>query len=850
MRKFLLLSSYLIVLTSLWSQDTVYFCDFDHPSDTAGWHLENGFQSNRWTIGTDSTLGSAALYVTDGSSSANSYCRVESLVYAYRRMELPRGSYRFGYDWRCAGERNYDFLRVFLVPDSVGLSAGLPPEGWSRLLAAGTPAGWFSLDGDEGLYQNVSSSWQGFVGEVAVATEGAYKLVFVWTNDLSGGYQPPAAVDNLLVTRVECSVPVLLYVDHLTPNSFDLHWADMGVAGRNHWLVVLDTADNCGSPAADDSVGTGMQVSAYDTVVAFTGLQPNTDYTVCVRTVCAPSAGAVGDTLDSVLVVHVHTPCQWLTTLPYVQDFESVPVGRVEDGDVPCWRWLDRGNVYCTEWEGSTRCLYWYVNGALRQYAVMPGIDTTVFPIRDLQLSFRGRNRWSASEGAPGDPFSLLEVGVMTNPADGSAFVPVDTVRIGSVEWERYTVELGGYRGDGGTEAGSALNVAIRILNDGTFYIDDVTIDRTLACQRVHRLATNHTATTGTLLEWQVVEGSRHVSDSFEVCVERVDTTGAPLCVVTAERHCRVSGLAPHALYRARVRARCANDSLSAWDTVRFATLPQPCRLPDSTTADTVVTGTGTNQVSGVPVKHDWQYSLCQSIYTADELRSMGMTEGMVVGMDYGFTTCPYNHSFSIYMTRSGRTYYDDNCLVGVGEGDLVYGPALHAAGTGGTVHYEFDTPFWWDGDSSVVVTTVMNKQPGDWHGSSFYGYSTQTVGRTKTWFHYRSTPFATADLEAASGTGSYYRPSVTFYTTACGEEEQCLPPTLWAEPEEDAAVLTWLPGLGETSWRMLYRLSGDTAWQVADTHVTGSSYRLGSLGAMQRYEARLEHVCRGDTLY
>ena len=102
------------------SQEMVYSCNFDQPTDTAGWVLLNGSQPNRWRIGTDNTMSSNAMYITNVSTTVNYYnYELPSEVFAYRRLELRAGDYRISYDWRCVGERRYDFFRVFLVPDSV-----------------------------------------------------------------------------------------------------------------------------------------------------------------------------------------------------------------------------------------------------------------------------------------------------------------------------------------------------------------------------------------------------------------------------------------------------------------------------------------------------------------------------------------------------------------------------------------------------------------------------------------------------------------------------------------------------------------------------------------------------------
>ena len=831
MKKQVLISLFLMAVTLVRSQSVVYYCDFDSPSDTADWVLANGLQANRWTIGADGTLGSNALFVTNVATTVNYYDNgAGSLVYAYHRMALPVGAYRFSYSWRCMGERNWDFLRVFLVPDGVSLLAGVPPDGWPRMYVSGTPDGWIGLDGNKQFYQSGEAPvWTTWVCDIQLSMADTYKLVFVWVNDGTLGTQPPAAVDDVLVSRPACPVPAWPYVDRLTPTSFDLHWTDLSMGNATEWLVELDSATQ--------TLGQGTLYNSYDTVVGFMGLEPNTDYTIHIRQVCGT------DTLDTLLSVQVHTLCELLDTLPYRQDFGAL---TIFDIGVPCWRLRDDHCLisYYVEPSGYNNVMHWIAEQG--DLIVLPGINRSMLSPNSMQLSFRGM--------ASGSSIVRLEVGVMTDPADEETFEMVDTVTVEGLEWERYVVELARYTGMGSY-------VAIRNVGIGRSpcYIDDVEIGFISACQPVSHLSASHTGTTGTLLEWEVVRNTLHQPDSFEVLVERVDSgavSGNMLRVATTEPRCLLTALEPHADYRALVRVRCVNDSLSLWDSVFFTTLQLPCGRSDTSAADTMVCGTGGNHISGVPIKHDYNNSLCHSIYTVQELHELGMTEGMIVGMDYTFTNNVFDRTFSIYITNTERdNYVSEANMEELHQRDMVYGPAGHPAGTQGTVHYAFSRPFRWDGESNIAVTTIMNVGLGEMQVSSLYGNST-LVDETRTLFRYQNgVPFTLNNSTSGFAGLSMYRPSVTFYMMGCAEDAVCAPPTPWVDSVgTDAARLEWTAGSYDTCWRVLYRLADDTSsatgWMVADTHAVGNSCRLIALIPARRYEVRLEHVCDGDTLW
>ena len=137
-----------------WAQDTIYECNFDRQGDTSGWRFARENQSHFWVIGMDPSMSSRMLYVTyNGVDNAYYWESPTSVSYAYRRIVLPRGAYRFSYDWRCNGRRDgdtaYDYMRVLLVPGTMTPRGGDVPNGMGTMSDAVLPAGYIPLDGNE-----------------------------------------------------------------------------------------------------------------------------------------------------------------------------------------------------------------------------------------------------------------------------------------------------------------------------------------------------------------------------------------------------------------------------------------------------------------------------------------------------------------------------------------------------------------------------------------------------------------------------------------------------------------------------------------------------------------------------
>ena len=807
-------------------QDTVYQCDFDQPGDTAGWRFTR-YQWPQWAIGMDSTMSSRTLYVTDNYS--DDPIRV---AYAYRRIVLPRGAYRFSYDWRCNGRHDgdtaYDYMRVLLVPGTVTPIADWVPDGMGTMSDANLPAGYIPLDGN--TPQCDSPVWVRHSSDCFVENSGVYTLMFMWYNSI-GQWSSSAAVDNLTITSPACPQPGRLSVSSLTPTTFTLYWSDLSEGNTSNWQVELCTASQ--------TIGQGIRQLVQDTLTGFTNLTPNTDYWVYVSSLCD------SDTTVPV-VLHMHTPCAGLDTLPYIQDFDSVA-----DGTLPsCWSVLRTGGNAAVRSDTAGNVLQWRIARSGYCCVVLPGVDAAAASWDSVQLSFRcakqpGQTRCS----------HVFEVGLLPNPGDVGSFVPVSRVTVTSDRWERYVVEFDGYGGE---------NIAIlgrgNGLVEGYTWFDDFVIGPASACQPVDNLTVSHTSAAGAVVEWELLRGTVHEPGGYEVWVEPVDTLvpnplepdTASLQFLSTEPRCIVSGLQPYTVYRAWVRAQCADNVYGEWRHVGFATLPLLCEAGDTTTADTASVGTGTSLISGVPVSNVYVNSLCQSIYTAEEMLAEGVGVGMITGMDYSFTNSPRDMLVSIYVsTTSDSLYATVDDMVAVDGSELVYGPALHAAGTSGTVHYEFDRPFSWRGVDNLVVTIVINNAMGTMQSASFFGRSTQTVGNRTVRSYMNENPFTAANALTGVSALSDYRPSVTFHTMECAVSSTCAPPAVAVQGVgEDYAIVDWAPGYRENEWSVYYRQTGESMWTLADSHVDTNYYLLSLLDANTGYEVRVVPHCGGDSIY
>lgn len=196
-----------------------YSADFEE--NNGGWLFHNGTQPNKWAWGTaTSNGGTHALYISSDNGVTNDYAQSAAVVFATKTFYFDEiGMYSFSFDWKGDGEKNWDYLRVALVPLSTEFTPGTTPSGYS---SSALPEGWIALDG--GAQLSKQTEWQHFSSDYAIDQTGYYKIALIWKNDGGGGANPPAAIDNFSISHLDCAKPTGLAISGITATSATLVW--------------------------------------------------------------------------------------------------------------------------------------------------------------------------------------------------------------------------------------------------------------------------------------------------------------------------------------------------------------------------------------------------------------------------------------------------------------------------------------------------------------------------------------------------------------------------------------------------------------------------------------------------
>ncbi len=282
--------------------------------DSNDFAFVNGTQTNKWAYGAATGNAANAIYVSNDGGTSNAYTfNAASVVHAYRDIAIPSGSTlaTFSFDWKGMGN-NLDYLRVWLLPASFVPTAGMQTYSGSGRI-------WVADFFQQSTWQTYSYSTL----DVSSFAGQTMRLAFEWSNNLSGGTNPPSAVDNVsLALLPSCAgtpdagtitAPLVrLTCNGMTPTPATAAATGYttGVTGISlQWEVSTDNVNytNASGPSATTATytlpaHTGGQTEYYRLKItcAYSGLSDYSDVVVQVTDPAAPGTQASNITPSNV----------------------------------------------------------------------------------------------------------------------------------------------------------------------------------------------------------------------------------------------------------------------------------------------------------------------------------------------------------------------------------------------------------------------------------------------------------------------------------------------------------------------------------------------------------------------
>ena len=271
--------------------------DFETITDRNDWTLVNGTQTTQWVMNTATNNGGAySIYVSNSPTSVvppNNYSNTSTNVWAYKEIEFPEcdDDYVLSFDWRAYGEDCCDYMYLY-IGDLATVTAG----------SMTAPAGAIQINNPATGVQkfNRSSNWTHaeIILDNATYSGQTKTLYFLWHNDGSVLYDPPAAVDNVCLLSCEpCDQPIV----NVTPTLAVL------CQGESATFIVTATGGAGGYTYEWDPAGT-LNSTTNDTVIA----SPTATTTYRVRVTdalgCSKSVRVTAEIAGTTLSVSADPP--------------------------------------------------------------------------------------------------------------------------------------------------------------------------------------------------------------------------------------------------------------------------------------------------------------------------------------------------------------------------------------------------------------------------------------------------------------------------------------------------------------------------------------------------------------
>ncbi len=798
--------------------------DFETSSDDGLWLTENAV--NGWYV--DSLGTGRALFVSNNGGRSNAYtvATTAAASWAWTDVNMSVGGYNISFDWKGKGESNYDYMRVFLVPDTVVLQNTFSYFNQTSPYASRNvvPDGWVLLGSksEDSLFFNQRENWTHFSGEFTVANAGTYHLAILWANDGSGGTQPPAAIDNISVTEATCYAPTSFAIDAetATPQSVTM---------------------NISHPAATDFLLLWRQAgeTAFDTVEVsgsshdFTNLSMGTTYEGYIYTLCGD------DTSTGRLPFTFTTGCGTITEddLPYIEDFEAYGSGSAypinacwHKGVVPITGSISTNYPYPSSTAiNGTRSLYFYAatttSASYYNWMVLPAIDESL-TMSDLMVTFNLKRTTTSTH------LTTLVVGVTTDYTTTAGFVPVDTIELSTAATSSVhsiEVSFANY-----TDTGRYVLFYAPAPSTSTkynaFYVDDIALRAIPNCFWPTSVALESVTSESAELSW--VPDPRTPSPSgWNIEYGPAGfTQGEGELTSATDTTIELTDLLPNTAYDFYVQADCGGD-VSDWASFQFRTA---CVALDS-----------------LPYTQTFEQEATNNSTTAWNVPCWGhLNNGSTYfGYPYLGSSSTYNHTAGgtkgLYWNASNTTgtYGDYHCVV------------LPAVNTDDYPMNTLQVSFWAKSSSTTtnpVFQVGVMTNPNDIN--SFEPVGVVTVGGNTTWTEY------TVAFGTYTGEGQYpaiksVRPTTswTAYVDDITLEEMpsCPPVTaIEATPTVGAALLNWEWQAGyeaPDNYIVTYDSVGGT--NPTTLNVTTNSTILTGLEANTEYKVYVQADCGDDGL-
>ena len=349
-------------------------------------------------------------------------------------------------------------------------------------------------------------------------------------------------IDNFAINPYTvCTRPENLMVTDVQNNEISIAW--QAGADEMAWQAII--------VPEGASIENEIPVDIYDTTYTFFNLEPNTEYTIYLRSDC-------GYDQSLYITTSAVTECATVNTMPFIENFEEY-----ETEEYPiCWQRISATTTLTTSPSVTTfggvsgsNALRFY-SSTTPIYALLPELDFTL-PVNTLQVTFKAKS--SNNSVTP------ILVGVMDS-VSGSFFVAVDTIEL-TAQYSAYHVSFENYTGTGKYIAFKHHDTSFGY--DET-YIDEVFVDFLPNCNTPQSLAVSGIRADRATMSWTDAED---ITTWNIIVVEGTEVADFSDYTIVNTNSYELEELQSNTSYVVYLRSVCPDgNSFSSWTNISFMT--------------------------------------------------------------------------------------------------------------------------------------------------------------------------------------------------------------------------------------------------------------------------------------
>ncbi len=374
------------------------------------------------------------------------------------------------------------------------------------------------------------------------------------------------AIDDIVIKDSTCFAPTDISVSDITANTAKLDWTENGTAIS--WQIEYGPFGF--------TPGQGTRLTTATKPYTLTGLSPNTEYQVYIKSDCN------GDNSYWTNPIHFLTYCNTINTFPYTYGFEDVTANDIADWTESCWKGEPHNiDTNSTDYHVMFR---WNVTDSsipntnsdpdaahsgthfayTKSYVSEGSVTELYSPIFDMSsLTYPQLSFWHC---VPNSLVGSLYVDVY----DGNDWTEIRTVERyhngNSPPWSLEKILI----------PNNTIQIRIRAVKGGERYgnisIDDIRIEG-ISCPKPTDLTSTNPTTNSITLDW--TENGTATSWQIEYGPKGF-TQGQGTSITTSTKPYVLTGLNPHTQYEYYVKADCGGGNESDWsESIDFSTSPE-----------------------------------------------------------------------------------------------------------------------------------------------------------------------------------------------------------------------------------------------------------------------------------